>query len=102
MKKSREDFIVVEQEQILQIATLTTSHNKLKGNFDLLQYALIETFAVLLGLSLSPYNIVLVHNMKNITAELKTSCQDEMRSLSADLSSRIYTLSNNLVTDTET
>ena len=96
MKKSREDFKVAEQEQVLQVAALITSHNKLKGNFNLLKYTLIAivTFAVILGLSLSPY-IILLHNMENITAELKTSCQDEMRNLSADLSSRIYTLSNN-------
>ena len=79
MKKSREDFKVVEQEQVHQVAALSTSHNKLKGNFNLLNYTLIVTFAVILGLSLSLY----------------ASYQDEMRNLSADLSSKMYSLSNN-------
>ena len=96
MKKSQEDFKVVEQEQVLQVAALITNHNKLKGNFNLLiNFVLIVTFAVILGLSLSPYNIILFDNMENIITELKTSCQYKMRNLSADLSSKINTLSNN-------
>ena len=76
MKKSQEDFKVVEQEQVCQVAALSTGHNKLKGNFNLLNYTLIVTFAVILGLSLSIY----------------TSYQDEMRNLSADLCRQRYIL----------
>ena len=87
MEKGKEELKVVKQEWALQV---TISHNKLKGNLNFLNFAIVLTFAVVLAFLFLPYNKLALATEK---IEM-TSYQDEMRNLQADLLSKMYTLSN--------